>query len=185
MRNLTHTHYKYLDWRGFDPDKLRQQWGIKSTGFHGMYKHRIFIPVFFEWGLVSFQCLSPGHSPPYLACEEENEVIPHKHIVYGFDFAVERRRCVVVEGVTDVWRLGPGAVGLFGQKYTSHQVQLLANNFDKITIMLDSDVVDPEKLTQSLSLLGVATDTIYLKKGDPGALSKDKARAIMKDLKIA
>ena len=82
LRSLNDAHRRYLKLRRFDADQIINLWGLKSTGFHGMYKHRIFIPVFFEWGMVSYQCLSPGVSPPYLACADENEIIPHKHIIY-------------------------------------------------------------------------------------------------------
>jgi DNA primase len=160
-------------------------WGIQSTGLTGFYKHRIFIPVLFEWGVVSFQTLAPSHSPPYLGCEEKKEIIPHKHLVYGFDYAVEKGRCVLVEGVTDVWRLGAGAVATFGKVWTQEQVNLICNNFDKVFVMLDSDVPkgDSKKLAQNISAHGCwSVDIIGLEEGDPGDLSPEKAQEIMKDM---
>jgi DNA primase len=149
-----------------------------------MYKHRIFIPITFEWGVVSFQTLSPYRESniPYLACEEEKEIIPHKHIVYGFDYAVEKRRCVLVEGVTDVWRLGPGAVATFGKKWTQEQINFICNNFDKVTVMMDADVPKHEskKLAQAISAHGVwSVDIITLAEGDPAKLTPRRAREIM------
>jgi hypothetical protein len=173
--------------RGFDPERLKRLWGISSTGYTGYYAHRIFAPIVFGWQEVSFTCRSPIKQvrPRYLSCGEEAEVIPHKHIVYGFDYAVEKRICVVVEGATDVWRLGPGAVALFGQDWTPEQVLLLANNFDKAVVMLDASVSAhvKGKLANGLYAHGMwSVDVVDLAAGDPGDLSDEEAAEIMGDL---
>lgn len=185
LPHITDVHRNYLNARGFDTDQLQRVWGIQSTGYTGMYKHRIFIPVNFEWNTVSFQCLAPTRNPPYMACEEEKEIIPHKHLVYGFDYAVDKGKCVLVEGVTDVWRLGAGAVALFGKGWTQEQVNLICNNFDKVTVMLDADAPksDSNKLAHNISAHGCwAVDIIELEQGDPGALPPERASKLMKDL---
>jgi hypothetical protein len=154
---LTFQHKEYLRGRGFNPDKIERMWGISSTEYHGYYKYRIFIPILFE----------------------------HKHLVYGFDYAVEKRRCVVVEGVTDVWRLGAGAVATFGKVWTQEQVTLICNNFDKVFVMLDSDVPkkDSKKLAHNISAHGCwSVDIIGLEEGDPGDLSPEEAKEVMGDL---
>lgn len=186
LQPLTPVHARYLEQeRGFDPEQLKRLWGIQSTGLHGYYKHRIFIPVLFEWGVVSYQCMSPTGFPPYLGCKEVEEIIPHKHLLYGFDYAVEKRKCVVVEGVTDVWRLGPGAVATFGEKWTKEQLTLLCNNFERVTVMLDSDVPRDrkKKLADNILAHGVPlVDNIDLLTGDPGDLLPDQAQGVMLDL---
>jgi DNA primase len=173
-----------LERRRFNVEHLQRVWGIQSTTYAGFYKHRIFIPVTFEWQTVSFQCLAPTRNPPYLGCKEEKEIIPHKHLVYGFDYAVEKRKCVLVEGVTDVWRLGAGAVGCFGTGWTQEQVNLICNNFDKVIVLLDAEVPqkDKNKLAQNILAHGVwAVDIIDLKKGDPADLSAEQAAEMMAD----
>ena len=153
----------------------------------GFYSHRILAPVYFQGQIVTFQCRAthPGQTPPYLACADHDEVIHHKHTVYGFDFAIPYKQCVVVEGITDVWRLGKGAVATFGKKYTKEQLLLLANSFDRVFVLLDPDVYDPEHaLSNKLSLLGIETETIWIDpdKGDPGSWSERDAKLLMKDL---
>lgn len=182
---ITDTHRNYLSDRNFDVDHLQRMWRIKSTGYTGFYKHRIFIPVFFEWAMVSFQCLSPYRNPPYLGCKEEGEIIPHKHLVYGFDYSAEKGKCVLVEGVTDVWRLGAGAVACFGTGWTQEQIDLVCNNFDEVTVLLDADVPwkDKNKLAQNLMAHGVSkVDVIELKEGDPGDLTLEQSQQLMRDL---
>jgi hypothetical protein len=187
LQTISSVHQSYLRSRGFIPEELARVWGLQSTSPSGFYKHRIFIPVRFEGHTVSFQTLSPyeGVSPKYLGCSDEREIIPHKHMLYGFDYAVEKNRCVVVEGVTDVWRLGPGAVALFGVKWTQEQVVMICNNFDRVTVMLDADVPKAQvnRLVQTISAHGCwSVDSVELERGDPGSLSPRQAREIMKDM---
>jgi len=179
----------YLFDRKFRPvAKIIREWNLQSTGYVGNYKHRIFAPVTLEGQMVSFQCRAshPNQSPPYLACAEKDEIVHHKHILYGFDQAVSKNKCIVVEGITDVWRLGKGAVATFGKKYTKEQIQMLANNFNEIFIFSDSDTShdkdDPESLEESLALLGIQTETIWLEKEDPGSLTNKQAQKLMGDL---
>jgi hypothetical protein len=185
VQPLLPLHEQYLRFRGFDPQQIVRTWGVQSTGFTGPYKHRIFIPVHFEWSMVSYQCLSYLSTPKYMGCEEQKEIIPHKQLVYGFDQAVEKNRCVVTEGVTDVWRLGPGAVATFGVKWTAPQVALICNHFDKVIVMFDADVPKSQasKFAQTISAHGCwSVDIVELEEGDPGELPPDKAQEIMKDL---
>ena len=178
----------YLRNRGFkDYNRIIRTWDLRSTGYMGFYSHRILAPVYFQGRIVTFQCRAthPEQTPPYLACADRDEVIHHKHTVYGFDFAMPYKQCVVVEGITDVWRLGKGAVATFGKKYTKEQLLLLANSFDRVFVLLDPDVYDPEHaLSNKLSLLGIEAETIWIDpdKGDPGSWSERDAKLLMKDL---
>lgn len=182
---MTDVHKDYLSARNFDPEHLKRVWQIQSTGYTGFYKHRIFIPVLFEWTTVSFQCLSPYRNPPYLGCKEEKEIIPHKHLVYGFDYAVEKSKCVLVEGVTDVWRLGAGAVACFGTGWTKEQVSLICNNFEQVTVLLDADVSSDseKKLGDNLLAHGVpSVEVVELASGDPAELTSEQSKELMGEL---
>ena len=178
----------YLGDRGFtDYNQIIRTWDLRSTGYLGFYSHRILAPVYFQGQIVTFQCRAthPGQTPPYLACADRDEVIHHKHIVYGYDYAIPYKQCVVVEGITDVWRLGKGAVATFGKKYTKEQLLLLANSFDRVFVLMDPDVNLPEyDLTEPLCLLGVEAETIWIDpdKSDPGSWTDQDAKLLMKDL---
>jgi len=178
----------YLHRRGFDYNRIIRTWDLRSTE-HGMgfYSYRILAPVYFQGRIVTFQCraIFPEQSPPYLACADRDEVIHHKHTVYGFDYAIPYKQCVVVEGITDVWRLGKGAVATFGKKYTKEQLLLLANSFDRVFVLMDPDVDNPEHdLTEPLVQLGIEAETIWIdpNKGDPGSWPDQDAKLLMKDL---
>ena len=143
-------HRKYLIKRNFNPNYIEQEWGVLGTGPLSTlsyrvgkekkvldYRNRLIIPI--EWGgkIVSFQgrAITERSKMKYLACPEEREIINLKTIIYG---KTDWKRCVVVEGVTDVWRLGFGAVSLFGIKYTLQQIRILSK-FEKVFLLFDPE----------------------------------------------
>jgi hypothetical protein len=183
-------HKKYLESRNFDPDYLIDMWNLKATGPLGKYKNRIIAPIYYRNTLMSYQGrdITGKDTGKYKACEMEGEKRHHKHCLYGIDMAVSRA-AVVVEGITDVWRLGPGAVATFGIKFKEAQVLLLYKHFDRIFVLFDE--TDPEashqgmKLTTQLSLLGKEAEKIELGlECDPGELSDEDSKYLMRELLI-
>jgi len=189
VNHLLPEHIEYLRSRRFD-DKVIRTWKLQSTLHYGNYSHRIFAPIYFQNKIVSYQCraINNNQFPPYKACATANEVVHHKHIVYGFDYAIIKKRCIVVEGITDVWRLGKGAVATFGKKFTREQLLLLSNNFNEIFIMFDSDTGYGETFQalagQLAQKMNKAVECIKLKNCDPGDLPQKTADRIMNDLKF-
>lgn len=184
---LTKKHRKYLKERKFNPEKLIRLWDIGSIGHEGgIYKFRMFIPVYFNGKLVSFQCRSlssDNKNLKYLACEKELEVIEHKHLLYGYD-QVPGNTIVIVEGVTDVWRLGPGAVATFGIKYKVEQIELM-KQFSTRYILYDSDpqaIKQAKKLESYLSQFSGTTERLEPFSGDPGDFDQKEANKLMKQL---
>jgi hypothetical protein len=91
---------------------------------------------------------------------------------------------VFVEGATDVWRLGVGAVAVLGIDWKKEQVAIL-KNFSRRFVMFDPEPLAQkraEKLAESLSLYGGETEVITGLKCDPGDLPQDEADQIMKEL---
>lgn len=182
---MKQNHRKYLIDRKFDPEKLEKEWGLKGTGPVGPYKHRIIIPIEHHWKLVSYQGrdITGKSDMKYKACRQEDEVRDHKDCLYGLD-KTKSNRVIVVEGVTDVWRLGPGTVATFGIKYKPAQVRLLLN-FAMVFILFDPESEAQEqakKLGLELKTAGVQSELIDIFSGDPGDLSDKDAAYISKDL---
>ncbi len=184
---LTDKAKQYLISRNFDPDHLVSEWGILSTGNIGNFKFRILAPIYLRGQLVSYQCRDiTGNNIPYKGCPIEESVYFLKYTLYGFDKAVLKKRCVVVEGLTDNWRLGPGAVATFGKNFTPRQALMLAKFFDKIFLLYDPEDQAQEqadKLYHQL-IIGYNKDVeiLNLEKGDPGDLSNEEAQHIMKEI---
>jgi DNA primase len=178
-------HRQYLIDRKFDPDKLEKEWGLKGTGPVGPYKHRIIIPIEYKGQLVSYQGrdITGKSDMKYKACQQENEVRDHKDCLYGLDKA-RSNKVIVVEGVTDVWRMGPGSVATFGIKYKPSQVRLLLN-FSMVFILFDPESEAQEqarKLGLELKTAGIQSELIDIGSGDPGELSEEEADYISLDL---
>jgi len=157
LTKLTNKHKIYLNSRNFDYKELEDVWGIRSIGPIGEYRHRIFIPITYMNDIVSFQGRSTIKNATlrYKTCAPENEAIHHKNIIYGNDL-VPGDTIVVVEGVTDAWRLGPGAVSVFGTSYTQDQV-LRLGMYSNIYIMFDNDEpnaqIQAKKLGEELAFM--------------------------------
>ena len=186
---LTDKAKEYLISRNFDSNHLISEWGLLSTGHLGEYKFRILAPIYFKSQLVSYQCrnIINKSDTPYKGCHINESVIPLKHTLYGFDKAIIKGKCVVVEGITDAWRLGSGACATFGKNFTPKQLMLLVKNFDEIFIFYDSDEAGQEqadKLYHQLIGYNKKAEILTLSKGDPGDLSDEEAKEIMKEMGI-
>ncbi len=184
------THKKYLKQRNFDPDYLIDFWNLKATGHLGAYKFRIIVPIYFDNILISYmgRDITGKSTTKYKACPTDKERYHHKHCLYGIDHVKEKNSVLVVEGMTDVWRLGIGSVALLGINYTHTQVSLLSN-FKRIFIYLDETETQAQeqadKLAMELSSLGKDVYCITIgKECDPADLSNDEAAYIMRDLLI-
>jgi hypothetical protein len=174
-------HIDYLKSRKYNYKNIVRTWDIMGTGFIGDYKWRIVAPIYQGGRLVSYQGrdITKKSSMRYKPCLKKLEVKHHKECLYGLDL-VPGNRILVVEGITDAWRMGPGAVATFGIKFTLSQVMLLSE-FAKVFLMFDLGKTEYDQMEKMASYLSVFTDVsiLKLKKGDPGDLSDDEAQRIM------
>jgi hypothetical protein len=188
-------HREYLLKRNFDPEKLEREWGLLGTGPIGYmpvgpneeinYKFRIIAPIYWHRQIVSFQGRSIKRFPKerYMACPTSREHIFHKHILYGLQ-QHWRSTGICVEGITDVWRLGPSAFATFGIEYTREQVREIEKNFKRVAIIFDSEHQaqhQATKLIQELRFRGVHAMRIKIA-DDPASLSQDEANALVKEI---
>ena len=183
---MTERHKNYLRKRNFDPDDLEKTWGILGTGPVGEYRHRIIVPITRDGVLVSYQGrdITDKSEIKYMACKLELEVIHHKDTLYGID-QVPGQCVVIVEGVTDVWRLGKGAVCTFGTSYLPSQVEVLLDHFSTFFVLFDAESAAQKaalELAHRLTATGKIVERLRLEEGDPGGLSQSNADDIMKQL---
>lgn len=190
-KKINTRHKRYLESRNFDPNEIIMQWDIKGTGRLGRDKNRIIVPIYFNDALCSYtgrSIIEIDGIERYITCDKDNERRHHKYCLYGYD-KVPFNTVLIVEGVTDVWRMGIGTVGTFGIKFTKTQVLLIANKFKKAFVLFDE--TDPqaieqgEKLTIELAALGCESEQIFtgLDK-DPGNFTNDEANYIIRELLI-
>lgn len=187
--NLTPRHDAYLDARGFNPEYLENKFDLKGTGPIGEYKHRIIAPIVLQGSLISYQGrdITDKSKLKYKACANEDEALPHKHTLYGADLA-RSERVIIVEGITDVWRLGPGAVASFGTSFTSAQIKMLYKEWKQAFVLFDAEPAAQQAanyLGATLAVTGMDVEILTLDKGDPGDMEQCDASALMKELKIS
>ena len=188
---LLNSHLSYLSKRNFDPYEIQSKWGILGTNHLDFtYRHRIIIPIYYHHKLVSFHSrdITGLQEPKYVAAKPDNEVILHKNLLYGFDY-VSKNSIVVVEGPTDVWRLGYGSVCTFGTQWTVAQASILIEYFNKIFIIFDKDEPGQKgglSLYGYLKGFGKDVQLLQLESDeDPGSMNNSDARYLMeKYLKV-
>jgi hypothetical protein len=192
-QSLSEAHKRYLQSRKFDPDHLVHLWELKSTGpisklDKSEYNNRILFPYYWNGQVVSFDTRVPrkmaSHDRRYKACPKEFEVIDRKCILYGKQSEWSSTG-ILVEGPSDVWRLGVKSCGVSGIEYTPEQVRIIAKSFKRVFILFD-----PEKQAQKQAkklrseLLFRQVDAIIYNElsCDPGDLSQDDADYLVKHL---
>lgn len=199
---LLQCHREYLMRRGLDPDMLVRNYGILGTGpfdtFEGIgYGYRIIIPIYDLSGrLVSFQGRDITGAPGverYKVCPVNKALMHYKDIVYGGNLATGRR-VVVVEGVVDAWKLGPGAVATFGTGCKKAQIMCLAR-WPEVVFFFDPEPAAQEKArmyAEELAMCGVRTEVACEdfgvgpdgKKRDVGDLAPHEILRIREELRI-
>lgn len=182
-------HKRYLEGRGFDAEWLERVYGLKGTGPVGDYKHRVIAPIAVNGKVVSFQGrdITGRSSLKYMACPQSLEAMDHKEVLYAVDL-VPADRVVVVEGIVDAWRLGPGAVATFGTAFKPAQVRMIVERFSYAFLLYDMERQAQNNawdLARRLVSTGMKVEVLKLPQGDPGEMDQDDADALMRELRIS
>ncbi len=117
----------------------------------------------------------------------EEVLIPVNHTIYNVD--TTQHTILVVEGLTDVWNIGDGAVGLYTKHATRQQLKILSE-FDRVFIMLDPDALETTVLNTLSPAEQLATDLagfteteiIELDHGDPGDMEPDDVKHLRREI---
>ena len=189
---LSDYHKHYLQSRNFDPDYLIKTWQLLSAGPVSMldkyeYKNRIIIP--YEWNgqTVTFDSRSisksASHEKRYKACPKEYEIIDRKEILYGKQ-EDWKSTGILVEGPTDVWRMGTSSYAVSGIQYTPNQVRAISKQFRRMAVCFDDDPqarIQATKIVAELKFRGVDAFRVDIK-GDPGSMQQSDADYLVKQL---
>lgn len=179
---LLGVHKRFLAGRRLDPERVVADWQVGGVGLDGgQHKWRLFLPVVTGGRPVSWTTRSVTDDSRYRSAAESQEAVPHKHLLYGLDHV--RHSCLVVEGPTGCWRVGPGTVATFGTAFTPPQVALLA----QVPVRYVAFDPEPEAqrraavLCDQLGGMSGVTELIKLDPGtDPGSLDDKQVRQLRK-----
>ena len=175
-------HYEYLKSRSFNADYIIKKYNLMSVYNIGRYKFRIIIPYYYHSKLICFNTrdITDKASLRYQFCDIENSVIEVKHTFYNIDSITDA--CIIVEGPSDVWRIGDGCIAVSGKHFTQEQLLMLREKeIKKALVLYDADDVEErigEKLANNLTGIIPWVEQVELDSGDPGDLSLDEVKKI-------
>ncbi len=182
---LRPAYAKYLRNRNFDADDIIFGWRIYGGVEMGEYKYRLMIPIFQNNKMVSFQGrdITEMQDDKYKTCKG---TYVHDYL-YGLDY-IKDDRCIIVEGVTDVWRLGRGeAVSTFGINYSQKQIiLLLEKKIKKVMVFFDSEPQAQKaalKLKGELETYGIEVLNYFIEGTDPAELNEDEVENVLLKLR--
>ena len=179
-------HADYLKNRGFNPEEIQRKYQIRFCYQIGRFPYRIIIPVILNGEIVNLTTrdVTGEQSPKYKNLSNDEAIVPMKDCLYNFDSVYDR--IIIVEGVTDVWRIGQGAVATMGTEYTLKQIALImSKNIKKAFVLYDSDATKKaEKLANELSILIPKVEVITLYKGDPADMKPEEVQQLRKELNL-
>ena len=177
----------YLKSRNYDPDYLYETYKLmRVEPFHiGNWKFRLMIPVIVEGKVVTMLGMDVVRKckeiPKYKNLPNDSSLIPTKNCLYNIDSVKRGGSCIIVEGVTDVWRLGEDSVALFGKQITTEQIKLLKQKaLSRIVVMLDPDAEQQgREITDVLAnIVSVPTQMVLLDQKDPSELTRKEVRKL-------
>ena len=170
VENLSPIHKKYLINRRYDPKQLQRLWSVQGIGIAHRLSWRIFIPIFYHGMIVSWTTRSIVNQTysRYISASPEEESIPHRHLLYGEDYA--RHAIIITEGPFDVWKIGPGAVATFGTMVSQTQINSMIK-YPVRAVCFDNDLAGQQKAKKMCDILSTFpgdTFNIILDKKDAG-----------------
>jgi len=151
-----HGHVKeYLqDRRKFNLDVLYNSYGVvyayeypvsDSGKDYSWLAGRIFIPVVDHGEVIGWQARiiddNSFSKSKYFNCPGWQKSAD----IYSIDYARQNRLGLLVEGVTDVWRVGGGAFSTFGKVLSPVQEDVVTNNWQAVGVLYDPDT-DTDKM---------------------------------------
>lgn len=144
-----HDAVKYWLQRKFDLGVLEERWKVvwaeqypveRAGKKYNWLAGRVFIPTPDDgWQARS---LESDDKIKYFSCPGWKK----SRCIYNIDEARKHPFAVVVEGVTNVWRIGSPAVAIFGKSLSEAQAKRMSENFNTVALLLDPDAYTGDKL---------------------------------------
>lgn len=184
LSKLSNLAENYLTNRGFNSKYLIKKYDLEQSGSLSKlkigakkydFRNRIIVPIrmnnkIVSWSGRNFSTASSDarwkHAP------NEASTRPIAEILYNVDNC-KKDKVILVEGITDVWKMGDDSCGMMGIKFSERQIyEIIQRKFKKIVILFDSGAEDAaKKLAHTLMpFTRVQVSTLYV--GDPGDLSE-------------
>ena len=187
QNTLPKIHTNYLLKRNFSPEYLIKKYHIKAVHTIGRYRFRIIAPFFLHSKTITFVArdVTGKSNQRYLTCKNHDCIIPVKKTLYNID-TVRKKKVIILEGITDVWRIGDGSVANSGLTFTPEQLcMLIDKGVEEAFIIFDEGAENQaRKYGETLSTILNKVNIITLPEGDPADQPPETIREIRKLLKL-
>jgi len=176
----------YLINRNFTPTILIPKYDLYCTNNLGKYKFRIVIPIIINYEIVGFTSrdYTDRAELRYRKCSIEESRIHHKEWLYNIDTIKDK--VLIVEGPTDVWRMGDGCISPLTSEFSNRQIEILSTKKIKEAYFLfDSEPnaqAQAKRMANNLSAFIPHVEVLELASGDPGGLDEIEAQKIMSEI---
>jgi len=176
-------HRKYLKQRGFDPEEIITKWDLCSIGVSAKYAWTIWIPVKYQGRVVTWTTRTIGEKHgKYQHASPEMEEMPINDVLYGWDYVQDV--AIIVEGPSDVWRIGYGAVASFGLNL-SHSQRSLLSELRRVVVCFDNEPDAQRRARNFCTEISESTTVsevinVCLEADDPGEAKKEE----IEDLRV-
>lgn len=130
-----HPALVYLRERRFEPAFVSRYYGVSyiPSSEYPLADRRLLIPVYHKSTLVGWQTRHiPGHSPQRGAKCIKYWTSPgymKTEFLYNYASASQLNIVVLVEGTTDVWRIGGAGCAILGRNISTQQAELVAKTW--------------------------------------------------------
>jgi hypothetical protein len=190
VKPMLKKHKQFLRDRDFNPDRIANVWGVMGLGVDGGCKRngkwfplpwRLYIPIEVGSKLSSWTTRTVFDYPNitrYISSPPEHERINHKELLYGEDYAGQT--IIIVEGPTDAWRIGPGAVATFGTRPTPSQIVRMGRYVTRYVCFDHNAENYAQLLRERLAVYPGVTHIITLDADDPGSMGSKELRQVRK-----
>lgn len=177
---------KYLERRRFGESILRD-YGLMWCPPGGEFPLRLIVPIYLDGELVSWQAadVTGRASRKYVSCADDRALVPKLGLIYGIDDVADSREVVLVEGVTDRWRVGKRrCMAFLGKAWDYAHTMLLKRKVRGdclLTVMLDPDAHDHGMaLGKALGLVHERVRVVLLEEDgpDPAELGEEEVEGV-------
>ncbi len=173
----THMAIKYLEKRGITINVCKQVGG--SYCYRGFLSGRIVFPVKIGETLVCLQGRTVyGREPKYLTLGKKKLALFGTKMLSEYDSFV-----ILLEGIFDALKVPDCGVAILGKMLSEEQVRILSTLLmvRTIFIMFDADAKSYTEAAVNRLRNYFQVTPIYLRKGDPGDLSKHEILQLCKE----
>ena len=185
--NIPRKAKNYLIKRRFSPDYIINKYRLQYGGIFGRYKFRLIVPFYLNGRLITFSSIDITNEqiPKYKHQKIEDTIIDPSRTLYNIDSVKDKM--ILVEGITDVWRIGDGCCATMGKTVSQEQLNIMyKKRLKKVLVMFDfSDAMDQsKKIATQLSGFGFSVEhveCINTKINDPDDLPDNIVKKLRKN----